>query len=583
MVINYVWRGQLPGRVSSSFDITRFGNQTSRKNASSQLFCQIPSGNASIRSSSHSRLSHRSVSHRELSHILSHRGSSHGNPSPGGFYDQALRSVLARSQSGTGTAATSAPLPAEAEPPPERALDRAPVYLKDMSFQQLEDWVAAECGEEHRRRAKVLWKWLYRDAHWAESTDDMAGVSRSFLSLLASSGARFSSLRLHSVRTAADGTKKVLFELSRDADLPPSDRPRRLGVVETVLIPHRPGRGGGEGGVEEEEEEGSGSEEEAEGGGMSRTDGTEASGSSRGSRSSRSSSSSRRRIKGGRNTVCVSTQLGCAMGCQFCFTAKMGLQRNLTAGEIVDQVVQIRRLFTEEVGPVTNLVFMGMGEPLHNLPAVLTACNTLLDPLGAHCSPARTTVSTCGLVPEMHEFCSHSDASLALSLHATTDEVRSSIMPINKKHNLSSLFACLSELFPSPAGQTAGRAEGGGDMRDGCNGEEGMRLPQQSSKRHVFIEYLMLDGVNDSLEDARRLVTLTAGIACKINLIVFNPHPGTALQPSPLPRVLAFQHELVQGGRKAYLRHSRGDDEMAACGQLGQVPRLTEDRAAAVA
>ncbi|CAI5520863.1 unnamed protein product [Closterium sp. Naga37s-1] len=432
-----------------------------------------------------------------------------------------------------------------------------------MSFQQLEDWVAAECGEEHRRRAKVLWKWLYRDAHWAESVDDMAGVSRSFLSLLASSGARFSSLRLHSVRTAADGTKKVLFELSRDADLSPSDRPRRLGVVETVLIPHRPGKGG-EGAEEEEEEEESGSEDEVEGVGMNRTCGNRAGGSS-----TRSSGSSRRRSKGGRNTVCVSTQLGCAMGCQFCFTAKMGLQRNLTAGEIVDQVVQIRRLFTEEIGPVTNLVFMGMGEPLHNLPAVLTACNTLLDPLGAHCSPARTTVSTCGLVPEMHEFCSHSDASLALSLHATTDEVRSSIMPINKKHNLSALFACLIQLFPDPTARPAPDAGEGGDGRDGAG------LQQQSKKRHVFIEYLMLDGVNDSLEDARRLVTLTAGIACKINLIVFNPHPGTALQPSPLPRVLAFQHELVQGGRKAYLRHSRGDDEMAACGQLGQVPRLT--------
>ncbi|CAI5932661.1 unnamed protein product, partial [Closterium sp. NIES-64] len=209
----------------------------------------------------------------------------------------------------------------------------------------------------------------------------------------------------------------------------------------------------------------------------------------------------------------------------------------------------------------------GMGEPLHNLPAVLTACNTLLDPLGAHCSPARTTVSTCGLVPEMHEFCSHSDASLALSLHATTDEVRSSIMPINKKHNLSALFACLIQLFPDPTARPAPDAGEGGDGRDGAG------LQQQSKKRHVFIEYLMLDGVNDSLEDARRLVTLTAGIACKINLIVFNPHPGTALQPSPLPRVLAFQHELVQGGRKAYLRHSRGDDEMAACGQLGQVPR----------
>ncbi|CAI5461308.1 unnamed protein product [Closterium sp. Yama58-4] len=359
-----------------------------------------------------------------------------------------------------------------------------------MSFQQLEDWVAAECGEEHRKRAKVLWKWLYRDAHWAESVDDMAGVSRSFLSLLASSGARFSSLRLHSVRTAADGTKKVLFELSRDADLRPSDRPKRLGVVET---------------------------------------------------------------------------------------------RNLTAGEIVDQVVQIRRLFTEEVGPVTNLVFMGMGEPLHNLPAVLTACNTLLDPLGAHCSPARTTVSTCGLVPEMVEFCSHSQASLALSLHATTDEVRSSIMPINKKHNLSSLFACLRQLFPSPTAQTAGDTGEGGDGRGHQDGESGAGFQQQTKKRHVFIEYLMLDGVNDSMDDAHRLVTLTEGIACKINLIVFNPHPGTALQPSPLPRVLAFQHELVQGGRKAYLRHSRGDDEMAACGQLGQVPRLTGEKQAKAA
>ncbi|CAI5501369.1 unnamed protein product [Closterium sp. Naga37s-1] len=430
-----------------------------------------------------------------------------------------------------------------------------------------------------------------------------AGVSRSFLSLLASSGARFSSLRLHSVRTAADGTKKVLFELSRDADLTPSvrphtlshphsprphiypfalsrdadlspsdcsntftrphsptyahtplpssplacqvlfelsrdadlspsDRPRRLGVVETVLIPHRPGRGG-EGGEEEEEdeEEGSGSEDEKEGDGFQHTPSFRPS-----------------------------------------FFHRMGLQRNLTAGEIVDQVIQIRRLFTEEVGPVTNLVFMGMGEPLHNLPAVLTACNTLLDPLGAHCSPARTTVSTCGLVPEMHEFSSHSQASLALSLHATTDEVRSSIMPINKKHNLTSLFACLRQHFPDATTQSALDA-----------GEGGAGLRQQSKKRHVFIEYLMLDGVNDSLEDARRLVALTEGIACKINLIVFNPHPGTALQPSPLPRVLAFQHELVQGGRKAYLRHSRGDDEMAACGQLGQVPRLTDSARAEAA
>ncbi|CAI6011537.1 unnamed protein product [Closterium sp. NIES-65] len=484
----------------------------------------------------------------------------------------------------------SAPLLAEAEPPLERALDRAPVYLKDMSFQQLEDWVAAECGEEHRRRAKVLWKWLYRDAHWAESVDDMAvalssltsplpsqrslrrligsfafplsslthfpefpnshvraaGVSRSFLSLLASSGARFSSLRLHSVRTAADGTKKV----SGVRETPQEHSPQLIFAPAAASPPFA----------------------------CTPFESQPTAQRKMGLQRNLTAGEIVAWIRMGlqRNLTAGEIVAWIRMGLQRNLTAgeivawiRMGLQRNLTAGEIVDQVVEIRRLFTEEIGPVTNLVFMGMGEPLHNLPAVLTACNTLLDPLGAHCSPARTTVSTCGLVPEMHEFCSHSDASLALSLHATTDEVRSSIMPINKKHNLSALFACLIQLFPDPTARPAPDAGEGGDGRDGAG------LQQQSKKRHVFIEYLMLDGVNDSLEDARRLVTLTAGIACKINLIVFNPHPGTALQPSPLPRVLAFQHELVQGGRKAYLRHSRGDDEMAACGQLGQVPRLT--------
>ncbi|KAL2613649.1 hypothetical protein R1flu_025341 [Riccia fluitans] len=216
----------------------------------------------------------------------------------------------------------------------------------------------------------------------------------------------------------------------------------------------------------------------------------------------------------GRNTVCVSSQVGCAMNCQFCFTGRMGLKRNLTTAEIVEQLVIACRL-TADIGGVTNVVFMGMGEPLHNADNVIRAANIMVDEHGFHLSHNKVTVSTSGLVPELRRFCRESKCSVAVSLNATSDEVRNWIMPINRKYNLSSLLGALRE-------------------------EQVLR-----PNTHFFFEYVMLAGVNDSLEDADRLVELVRGIRCLV----------------------------------VRIRRSRGDDQMAACGQLGnlasqQPPRM---------
>lgn len=372
-----------------------------------------------------------------------------------------------------GRAALAEPLEETATRPPTEEGRR---QLKDMSYAELEDFVVRELGDE-RRRAKVLWWWLYRAKYWASHPSQMEGVGMAFRAKLAERAA-FDSLQLDGVRVAKDGTRKVTFRLPGG---------RGGGIVESVLIPH---------------------------------------------------------VGDHRNTVCVSSQLGCAMGCRFCFTARMGLHQSLTAGEIVDQVVQVRRLFARDVGPITNVVFMGMGEPLHNLPSVTKALRTLTDRGGLACSPLKVTVSTSGLVPEIREFCrpERLPAALAVSLNATTDEVRDYIMPINRRYNLSALMGCLHELFPQ----------------------------SRRAERSVLLEYIMLDGVNDTDEDAARLLHLTKGLACKVNLIAFNPHDGTEFRPSPAARVLAFRDVLLQGGRMTFIRRSRGDDEMAACGQLGK-------------
>ncbi|KAL4639104.1 hypothetical protein ACB092_03G194400 [Castanea dentata] len=241
----------------------------------------------------------------------------------------------------------------------------------------------------------------------------------------------------------------------------------------------------------------------------------------------------------GRTTVCVSSQVGCAMNCQFCYTGRMGLKRHLTAAEIVEQAVFARRLLTSEVGSITNVVFMGMGEPLHNIDNVIKAADIMVHDQGLHFSPRKVTVSTSGLVPQLRRFLHESNCALAVSLNATTDEVRNWIMPINRKYKLGFLLETLRE-----------------ELRFKNNYK-------------VLFEYVMLSGVNDSIEDANRLIDLIEGIPCKINLISFNPHTGSQFQPTSDAKMIEFRNVLAEAGCTVFLRPSRGDDQMAACGQLG--------------
>ncbi|XP_042500303.1 dual-specificity RNA methyltransferase RlmN [Macadamia integrifolia] len=241
-----------------------------------------------------------------------------------------------------------------------------------------------------------------------------------------------------------------------------------------------------------------------------------------------------------RTTVCVSSQVGCAMNCQFCYTGRMGLRRHLTAAEIVEQAVFARRLLSSEIGSITNVVFMGMGEPLHNIENVTKAAAIMVDEQGLHFSPRRVTISTSGLVPQLKRFLHESNCALAVSLNATTDEVRNWIMPINRKYNLGMLLGAL---------------------------REELRLKHNYK---VLFEYVMLAGVNDSIEDAKRLSNLVQGIPCKINLISFNPHSGSQFKPTSEEKIIEFRNVLAEAGCVVFLRLSRGDDQMAACGQLGK-------------
>ncbi|XP_020584955.1 uncharacterized protein LOC110027751 isoform X2 [Phalaenopsis equestris] len=242
----------------------------------------------------------------------------------------------------------------------------------------------------------------------------------------------------------------------------------------------------------------------------------------------------------GRTTVCVSSQVGCAMNCQFCYTGRMGLKRHLTTAEIVEQAVFARRLFSAKFGSITNVVFMGMGEPFHNIDNVIKAAAIMVDEQGLHFSPRKVTVSTSGLVPQLKRFLKESNCALAVSLNATTDEVRNWVMPINRKYNLSLLLETLREEI------------------------------RFKHKYKVLFEYVMLEGVNDSIEDARRLVELVRDIPCKINLISFNPHCGSLFKPTSDDKMIEFRNVLAEAGCVVFLRLSRGDDRMAACGQLGQ-------------
>ena len=240
-----------------------------------------------------------------------------------------------------------------------------------------------------------------------------------------------------------------------------------------------------------------------------------------------------------RTTLCVSSQVGCAMGCQFCATAHIRPVRNLSAGEIVSQIWHVQGLVPEE-RPLTNVVFMGMGEPLANYDQVVKAIDIITAEWGLNFSPRRVTVSTVGLVPHLRRLLEDTQVNLTISLTATTDAVRNTLMPINTRYPLEPLLeTCRS-------------------------------FPTQPRNRLTFA-YTMLDGVNDSIADARRLTKLLHGIRAKVNLIPFNAFPGSAFSSSPRPRIQQFRQILLDKGVHATIRESRGQDVQAACGQLATV------------
>jgi 23S rRNA (adenine2503-C2)-methyltransferase len=243
-----------------------------------------------------------------------------------------------------------------------------------------------------------------------------------------------------------------------------------------------------------------------------------------------------------RKTLCVSTQVGCAMGCKFCATATLGLKRHLTPSEIVAQVHAVNREIRQHIGqaalrPLTNLVFMGMGEPLHNFDNVKQAIDLLQHPAGPNFSARHITVSTVGLVPQIERFGAETNVKLAISLNASDDETRSRIMPVNKRYPISALIDAVKR-FPSKQG------------------------------RRVTFEYVLMENVNDRREDAMRLIAQLKGLPVKVNLIQYNTNPGLGFGSTEDSSAERFRQWLEAGSVVALIRKNRGRDIAAACGQL---------------
>lgn len=250
-----------------------------------------------------------------------------------------------------------------------------------------------------------------------------------------------------------------------------------------------------------------------------------------------------------RGTLCISSQVGCTLTCSFCHTGTQKLVRNLTAGEIIGQVMLARDdlgewpqpgVGTGESGPrlLSNIVLMGMGEPLYNFDNVRDAMKIAMDGEGIALSRRRITLSTSGVVPEIAKTAKEIGCLLAVSFHATTDEVRDRLVPINKRWNIETLLEALRD------------------------------YPKTSNSERITFEYVMLKGVNDTDEDARRLINLIKGIPAKINLIPFNEWPGAPYQRSDWARIKAFADIIYKAGYASPIRTPRGEDIMAACGQL---------------
>ncbi|HAR44256.1 MAG TPA: 23S rRNA (adenine(2503)-C(2))-methyltransferase RlmN [Bdellovibrionales bacterium] len=345
---------------------------------------------------------------------------------------------------------------------------------RDLSPEEAE----LKLAKQARYRAQQVFHWVYQRQvlDWGQMTD----LSKDLRSWLQENVEIYQPIELQS-QQATDGTMKFLWDLQDHK------------TVESVIIPAA---------LQEKEPEAAGEASEP----------------------------AKQRL-----TLCISSQVGCAMKCKFCLTGIQGLERHLQVHEIVGQVLELRRR-----APITNIVFMGMGEPLHNFENVVKACEILLDQDGLNFSKRKVTVSTSGLVPAIEELGKRIDVSLAVSLNATTDEQRSEIMPVNKKWNIKALL-------------------------DACR-----KYPLGSHRRITF-EYVLLKDFNDSLEDAARLVRLVQGIPSKINLIPFNEHPGSTLKRPADDTVLNFQRYLLDRDVTALIRISRGQDILAACGQLRSV------------
>ncbi|HXE95706.1 MAG TPA: 23S rRNA (adenine(2503)-C(2))-methyltransferase RlmN [Dongiaceae bacterium] len=364
------------------------------------------------------------------------------------------------------------------------------IDLKNLTLPALEQFLQGQ-GKE-RFRALQVFKWIYQqDAH---SFEEMTNISKALRTELTET-AFISNLEPEAVEEGSDGTRKYLFNLG-DGN-----------AVESVLIP-----------IE------------------------------------------------GRNTLCISSQVGCAMACEFCLTGTFKLTRNLTTAEIVNQIMAVKRDLVrnppaisaaEGVGlgiiddgddsddgqpqspaDIRNIVLMGMGEPLHNLDNVIPAIQIMIDGNGLQLSNRRVTVSTCGLVPEMARLGREiPNVNLAVSLNATTDELRNRVMPVNRSYPLKELLKACKE-FPLPG------------------------------RRKVTFEYVMLGGINDSLEDAKRLLRLISDIPNKVNLIPFNEHEGCSFKAPTRAAIDAFHKFLIDRHVTVITRDSRGGDISAACGQL---------------
>ena len=386
-----------------------------------------------------------------------------------------------------------------------RSMDPAPqdgqgrVWLKGMTRPRLIAWATQTLGARETQ-AELIWAGLHRQL--APTIAEFATIDAELLRRLAAV-ARVDALAVDQIHTAADGTRKLALRTDDGA------------LIESVVIPAvQPPR---------------------------RPSGPDARRPS-GPDAPRPGSDGRDH---GRATLCVSSQVGCAMNCRFCLTAKMGLTRHLDTAEIVEQLILARRLFPEIW--ISNVVFMGMGEPLHNLDAVIDATRIMCDDHGLGLSTRRVTVSTSGLIPAIVRFVAESPAQLAVSINATTDAVRDHIMPVNRKYPLADLVAAL-------------RA-----------------LPLRRRER-LTLEYVLLADLNDTPADADRLATLVSGLPCKLNLIPFNPHPGSEFRRPTPERVAAFKAALQARHLNTSIRTTRGDERMAACGQLGTAPSPAGDR-----